>query len=36
VQDFDLIRAQLHDAFEPLGFPTWMTVSFTGDRKWAI
>lgn len=36
VQDFDLVRAQLHDAFKPLGFSTWITVSFTGDRKWAI
>lgn len=36
VREFDLVRQDINDLLEPLGYQQWVSVVFTGDRKWAV
>jgi predicted Co/Zn/Cd cation transporter (cation efflux family) len=36
IQDQDLIRKEISQKIDSLKHETWLTVSFTLDRKWAL
>jgi predicted Co/Zn/Cd cation transporter (cation efflux family) len=36
VREFDAVRQDINDLLEPLGYQQWVSVVFTGDRKWAV
>jgi cation diffusion facilitator family transporter len=36
VREFDVVRQDIHDRLEPLGYAKSVSVTFTADRKWAV